>query len=161
MMSKHQFALLDRLSIIEHLLEQLAEFCSNHDPVKVVSLAGKTIQDAGMFEQLVDHRHLSHTPDVGFPPSDRTSSLSVAFTDSSIRDTASTNGLVCLYSEKDVSNDLNLSSKRNVELNVGRFSRIMLGIVVDGIGASPDVIFAMESLSVFVIEEIQSEKMPS
>nr|GFD32917.1 hypothetical protein [Tanacetum cinerariifolium] len=82
-----------------------------HDPVKVVSLAGRTIQDAEMFEQLVDHRHLSQTPDVGFPPSDRiflssisdksaeiayefldewddrvrTSASSVAFTDSSIR----------------------------------------------------------------------------
>nr|GFD28159.1 hypothetical protein [Tanacetum cinerariifolium] len=51
--------------------EQLAELYSKHDPVKVVSLAGKTIQDAEMFEQLVDHRHLSQTPDVGFPPSDR------------------------------------------------------------------------------------------
>nr|GFD44436.1 hypothetical protein [Tanacetum cinerariifolium] len=37
----------------------------------VVFLAGKTIQDAEMFEQLVDHRHLSQTSDVGFPPSDR------------------------------------------------------------------------------------------
>nr|GFB58264.1 hypothetical protein [Tanacetum cinerariifolium] len=55
-------------------------------------------------------------------------------------DTASTNGLVCLYSEKVVSNDLNLSSKRNAELNVGRFSRIMLGIVIGGIGASLDVV---------------------
>nr|GFD37592.1 hypothetical protein [Tanacetum cinerariifolium] len=70
MMSVHQFALLDRLSMIEHLLEHPAELYSKHDPVKVVSLAGKTIQDAGMFEQLVDHRHLSQTPDVGFPPSD-------------------------------------------------------------------------------------------
>nr|GFC89996.1 hypothetical protein [Tanacetum cinerariifolium] len=57
-----------------------------------------------------------------------------------IADTASANGLVCLYSEKDVSNDLNLSSKRNAELNVGRFSRIMLGIIGGGIGASPDVV---------------------
>nr|GFD04910.1 hypothetical protein [Tanacetum cinerariifolium] len=56
MMSEHQFALLDRLSMIDHLLEQLAEFYSNQDPVKVVSLVGKTIQDAEMFEQLVDHR---------------------------------------------------------------------------------------------------------
>nr|GFB55449.1 hypothetical protein [Tanacetum cinerariifolium] len=52
--------------------------------------------------------------------------------------TTSINGLVCLYSEKDVSNDLNLSSKRNADLNVGRFSRIMLGIVGGGIGASLD-----------------------
>nr|GFD46382.1 hypothetical protein [Tanacetum cinerariifolium] len=37
----------------------------------VVSLAGKTIQDAEMFKQLVDHRHLSQTSDVGFPPADR------------------------------------------------------------------------------------------
>nr|GFC71846.1 hypothetical protein [Tanacetum cinerariifolium] len=57
----------------------------------------------------------------------RTSASSVAFTDSSIR-------------EKDVSNNLNLSSKRDAELNVGRFSRIMLGIVGGGIGASPDVV---------------------
>nr|GFD13129.1 hypothetical protein [Tanacetum cinerariifolium] len=57
----------------------------------------------------------------------RTSASSVAFTDSSIR-------------EKDVSNNLNLSSKRNAELNVGRFSRIMLGIVGGGIDASPDVV---------------------
>nr|GFC48307.1 hypothetical protein [Tanacetum cinerariifolium] len=57
----------------------------------------------------------------------RTSASSVAFTDSSIR-------------EKDVSNDLNLSSKRNAELNVGRFLRIMLGIVGGGIGALPDVV---------------------
>nr|GFC80891.1 hypothetical protein [Tanacetum cinerariifolium] len=41
---------------------------------------------------------------------------------------------------KDVSNDLNLSSKRNAELNVGRFSRIKLRIVVGGIGASPNVV---------------------
>nr|GFD14789.1 hypothetical protein [Tanacetum cinerariifolium] len=54
--------------------------------------------------------------------------------------TASTNGLVCLYSEKVVSNDLNLSSKRDAELNVGRFLRIMLGIVVGGSGASLDVV---------------------
>nr|GFD04898.1 hypothetical protein [Tanacetum cinerariifolium] len=54
--------------------------------------------------------------------------------------TSSANGLVCLYSENDVSNDLNLSSKRNAELNVGRFSRIILGIVGGGIGASPDVV---------------------
>nr|GFC93279.1 hypothetical protein [Tanacetum cinerariifolium] len=54
--------------------------------------------------------------------------------------TASANGLVCLYSEKVFSNDFNLSSKRNAELNVGRFLRIMLGIVVGGIGASPDVV---------------------
>nr|GFD63560.1 hypothetical protein [Tanacetum cinerariifolium] len=39
--------------------------------VKVVSLAGKTIQDAEMFEQLVDRRHLIQTPDVRVPPSDR------------------------------------------------------------------------------------------
>nr|GFD45271.1 hypothetical protein [Tanacetum cinerariifolium] len=71
MMSEHQFALLDRLSMIEHLLEQLVEFYSNHDLVKVVSLAGKTIQDAEMFEQLVDHRHLFQTPDVGVLPSDK------------------------------------------------------------------------------------------
>nr|GFD62021.1 hypothetical protein [Tanacetum cinerariifolium] len=44
---------------------------SKHDPVKVDSLAGRTIQDAEMFEQLVNHRHLSYTPDVRFPPSDR------------------------------------------------------------------------------------------
>nr|GFD20161.1 hypothetical protein [Tanacetum cinerariifolium] len=37
----------------------------------VVSLAGRTIQDAEMFEQLVDHLHLSRTPEVGFPPSDK------------------------------------------------------------------------------------------
>nr|GFD49695.1 hypothetical protein [Tanacetum cinerariifolium] len=55
-------------------------------------------------------------------------------------DTTSKNGLVCLYSEKVVSNDLNLSSKRNTELNVGRFLRIVLGIVVGGIGASLDVV---------------------
>nr|GFD50896.1 hypothetical protein [Tanacetum cinerariifolium] len=30
--------------------------------------------------------------------------------------------------------------KRHAELNVGSFSRIMLGIVVGGIGASPDVV---------------------
>nr|GFD43551.1 hypothetical protein [Tanacetum cinerariifolium] len=57
----------------------------------------------------------------------RTSASSMAFTDSSIR-------------EKDVSNNLNLSSKRNAELNVGRFLRIMLRIVGGGIGASPDVV---------------------
>nr|GFD61585.1 hypothetical protein [Tanacetum cinerariifolium] len=34
----------------------------------------------------------------------------------------------------------NLSSKRNTELNVGRFSRIMLGMVGGGICASPDVV---------------------
>nr|GFC92306.1 hypothetical protein [Tanacetum cinerariifolium] len=54
--------------------------------------------------------------------------------------TASTNGLVCLYLEKVVSNDLNLSSKRNTELKVGRFLRIVLGIVDGGIGASLDVV---------------------
>nr|GEZ99178.1 hypothetical protein [Tanacetum cinerariifolium] len=52
-------------------LQALSEFYSKHDPVKVVSLAGKTIQDAEMFEQLVDHRYLSQTPDVGVPPSDK------------------------------------------------------------------------------------------
>nr|GFD36474.1 hypothetical protein [Tanacetum cinerariifolium] len=57
----------------------------------------------------------------------RTSASGVAFTDSSIR-------------EKDVSNNLNLSSKRNAKLNVGIFSRIMLGIIGGGIGASPDVV---------------------
>nr|GFD42672.1 hypothetical protein [Tanacetum cinerariifolium] len=56
-----------------------------------------------------------------------TSALSVAFTDSSIQ-------------EKDVSNNLNLSSKQNAELNVRIFSRIMLGIVGGGIDASPDVV---------------------
>nr|GFD49213.1 hypothetical protein [Tanacetum cinerariifolium] len=35
-----------RLSMIERFLEQLAQICSNHDPVLVVSLVGKTIQDA-------------------------------------------------------------------------------------------------------------------
>nr|GFC47121.1 hypothetical protein [Tanacetum cinerariifolium] len=64
-MSEHQFALLDRLSMIEHLLGQLAELYSKHDPVKVISLAGKTIQDAEMFKRLVDHWHLSQTLDVG------------------------------------------------------------------------------------------------
>nr|GFD53872.1 hypothetical protein [Tanacetum cinerariifolium] len=54
--------------------------------------------------------------------------------------TSSANRLVCLYSEKDVSNDLNLSSKQNAELNVGRLSRIMLGMVGGGIGASLDVV---------------------
>nr|GFD48422.1 hypothetical protein [Tanacetum cinerariifolium] len=44
---------------------------SKHDPVMVVSLAGRTIQDAEMFEQLVVHLHLSHIPEVGFPPSDK------------------------------------------------------------------------------------------
>nr|GFC64688.1 hypothetical protein [Tanacetum cinerariifolium] len=81
-----------------------------------------------------------------------------------IPDTASANGLVCLYSEKDVSNDLNLSSKRNAELNVGRFSRIMLGIIGGGIGASPDVVIVAmveESLLVLEFQEIQSEKMSS
>nr|GFC21439.1 hypothetical protein [Tanacetum cinerariifolium] len=47
------------------------ELYSKHDPVMVVFLAGRTIQDAEMFEQLVDHLHLSHTPEVGFPPSDK------------------------------------------------------------------------------------------
>nr|GEU75176.1 hypothetical protein [Tanacetum cinerariifolium] len=64
----------------------------------VVSLAGKTIQDAEMFEQLVDHRHLFQTPDVRVPPSDRTSASSVAFTDSSILDDAE--DLVCLPNEE-------------------------------------------------------------
>nr|GFD61675.1 hypothetical protein [Tanacetum cinerariifolium] len=35
---------------------------------------------------------------------------------------------------------LNLSSKRNAESNVGRFSRIMLGMVGGGICAQPDVV---------------------
>nr|GFC27374.1 hypothetical protein [Tanacetum cinerariifolium] len=42
-----------------------------HDPMMVVSLAGKTIQDAKRFEQLVDRRHLFQTSDVRVPPSDR------------------------------------------------------------------------------------------
>nr|GFC92007.1 hypothetical protein [Tanacetum cinerariifolium] len=71
MMSVHQLALLGRLSMFERLREQLAELYSKHDPVMVVSLAGRTIQDAEMFEQLVDHLHLSPTPVVGFPPSDK------------------------------------------------------------------------------------------
>nr|GFC92280.1 hypothetical protein [Tanacetum cinerariifolium] len=99
----------------------------------VVSLAWKTIHDAERFEQLVDRRHLFQTSDVRVPPSNRsaaiayevldeyddlvrTSASRVAFTDSSILDTTSTNRLVCLYSEKVVSNDLNLSSKQNTEL---------------------------------------------
>nr|GFB71853.1 hypothetical protein [Tanacetum cinerariifolium] len=49
----------------------LAKFCSNHDPVLVVSLARKTIQDAEKFEQWVDLLHLFQTPDVRVPPSDR------------------------------------------------------------------------------------------
>nr|GFD04154.1 hypothetical protein [Tanacetum cinerariifolium] len=69
MRSEHQFALLVCLSMIKHRLEQLTEFCSSHDPVMVVSLAGKTIQDAERFEQLVDRRHLFQTPDVRVPPS--------------------------------------------------------------------------------------------
>nr|GFD07709.1 hypothetical protein [Tanacetum cinerariifolium] len=71
MMSVHQLASLDRLSMIERRLEQLAELYSKHDPVMVVSLAGRPIQDVEMFGQLVDHLHLSHTPEVGFPPSDK------------------------------------------------------------------------------------------
>nr|GFC99728.1 hypothetical protein [Tanacetum cinerariifolium] len=50
--------------------------------------------------------------------------------------------------EKVVSNDLNLSSKWNAELNVGRFLRIMLEIVVGGIGASLDVVI------VAMVEEV-------
>nr|GEW68000.1 reverse transcriptase domain-containing protein [Tanacetum cinerariifolium] len=49
--SEHQIALLVRLSMTEHFLEQLEKFCSSHDPVMVVSLGGKTIQDAEKFEQ--------------------------------------------------------------------------------------------------------------
>nr|GFD49274.1 hypothetical protein [Tanacetum cinerariifolium] len=41
---------------------------------------------------------------------------------------------------KDVSNNPNLSSNQNAELNVRRFSWIMLRIVGGGIGASPDVV---------------------
>nr|GFC18076.1 hypothetical protein [Tanacetum cinerariifolium] len=114
--------------MIEHLLEPLAGLYSKHDPVKVVSVARKTTQDAEMFEELVDHRHLSQTPDVGFPPSDSGGSFLIIILSSS------------LQNEKDASNNLNLSSKRNAELNVGRFSRIMLIIVGGGIGASPDVV---------------------
>nr|GFD30883.1 hypothetical protein [Tanacetum cinerariifolium] len=47
---------------------------------------------------------------------------------------ASTNGFVCLYSEKLSSNDFNLSLKRNTKSNVGRFYRTSLGIGVGGIG---------------------------
>nr|GFB89394.1 hypothetical protein [Tanacetum cinerariifolium] len=47
------------------------KFCSNHDPVLVVSLARKTIQDAEKFEQWADLLHLFQTPDVRVPPSDR------------------------------------------------------------------------------------------
>nr|GFA86042.1 hypothetical protein [Tanacetum cinerariifolium] len=146
-------------------LVDLQHLCQTPD-VRDFPSKRRTIQDAGMFEQLVDHWHLFQTPDVEVPPSNRfrcssdhwielfpsifsiwiffnsisdksaaiayevldewddrvrTSALSVAFIDSSIR-------------------DLNLSSKRNAELNVGRFSRIMLGIVGGGIGASPVVV---------------------
>nr|GFD09847.1 hypothetical protein [Tanacetum cinerariifolium] len=65
--SVHQLAFLVRLSMIERRLERPAELCSKHDSVMVVSFAGRTIQDAEMFEQLVAHLHLSHTPEVGFP----------------------------------------------------------------------------------------------
>nr|GFD03575.1 hypothetical protein [Tanacetum cinerariifolium] len=58
MRSEHQFDLLVRLSMTEHFLEQLARFCSNDDSVLLVSLAGKTIQDAEKFEQWVDLLHL-------------------------------------------------------------------------------------------------------
>nr|GFD27174.1 hypothetical protein [Tanacetum cinerariifolium] len=67
MRSEHQFALLVRLSMTERFLEQLAKICSNHDPVLVVSLAGKTIQDAEKFKQWVDLLHLFQTPDVRVP----------------------------------------------------------------------------------------------
>nr|GFA56852.1 hypothetical protein [Tanacetum cinerariifolium] len=69
--SEHQFALLVRLSMTERFLKQLAKFCSNHDPVLVVSLAGRTIQDVEKFEQWVDLLHLFQTPDVRVPPSDK------------------------------------------------------------------------------------------
>nr|GFD40967.1 hypothetical protein [Tanacetum cinerariifolium] len=49
-----------------------------------------------------------------------------------------------MNSKKLTSNDFTLSSNRNTESKVGRFSRIALGIVVGGIGASlDDVIVAM------------------
>nr|GFC06155.1 hypothetical protein [Tanacetum cinerariifolium] len=140
----------------------LAELCSKYDPVMVVSLVGRIIQDTEKFEQLVDHLHLFHTPEEVLKECDdrvRTSASSVAFTDSSTREIR--HSLVAVSLEAglsvfkqplglppsfadtctdDVSNNLNLSSKRNAELNVGRFSRIMLGIVGGGIGASPDVV---------------------
>nr|GFC64479.1 hypothetical protein [Tanacetum cinerariifolium] len=53
------------------LAAPLAKFCSNHDPVLVLSLAGRTIQDAEKFEQWVDCLHLFQTSDVRVPPSDR------------------------------------------------------------------------------------------
>nr|GFC86411.1 hypothetical protein [Tanacetum cinerariifolium] len=100
------------------------ELYSKHDPVKVVSLAEKTIQDAEMFEQLVDHRHLSQTPDVGFLPSDRIFFNSISDKSAAIA-----------YEVLDEGDD-----RRNAELNIGRFSRIMLGIVGGGICASPDIV---------------------
>nr|GFB15327.1 hypothetical protein [Tanacetum cinerariifolium] len=48
-----------------------------------------------------------------------------------------------MNSEKLTSNDFTLSSKRNTESKVGRFSRTALGNVVGGIGASLVVIVAM------------------
>nr|GFD33613.1 hypothetical protein [Tanacetum cinerariifolium] len=50
---------------------ELAKFCSSHNPVMVVSLAGKIIQDAERFKHWVDLRHLFQTPDVRVPPSNR------------------------------------------------------------------------------------------
>nr|GFC04966.1 hypothetical protein [Tanacetum cinerariifolium] len=114
------------LVLIEHLLEQLAELYSKHDPVRVVSLAGKTIQDAKMFDQLVNHRHLSQTLDVRFPPSDSGGSFLIIILSSSLQ-----NGRISIGVQ---------NSLRNAELNIERFSRIMLGIVGGGIGASTDVV---------------------
>nr|GEX86497.1 reverse transcriptase domain-containing protein [Tanacetum cinerariifolium] len=54
----------------QQIHDELAKFRSNHDPVLVVSLAGRTVQDAEKFEQWVDLLHLFQTPDVRVPLSD-------------------------------------------------------------------------------------------
>nr|GFA95182.1 hypothetical protein [Tanacetum cinerariifolium] len=61
-------------------------------------------------------------------------------------------------SKKDVSKDLNLSSKRNAKLNVGRFSRIMLGIDSSVIGKS-DVIVVLDSANTLMHAEESRSKM--
>nr|GFB24750.1 hypothetical protein [Tanacetum cinerariifolium] len=144
---------------------RLPELYSKHDPVKVVSLARKTIQDAKMFEQLVDHRHLSQTPDVGFPPSDSGGSFLIIILSSSLQNGRISighmkfwmSGMIELELQPRVWHSQTLQSEplglppsfadpctdvqcRGSQTQYQQTDWIMLGIVGGGIGASPDVV---------------------
>nr|GFB96273.1 hypothetical protein [Tanacetum cinerariifolium] len=70
-------------------MQYLPQTIWRKDPVLEVSLAGKTIQDAKKFEQLVDLLHMFQTPNVRVRPSDRPTYTSVAGLDGVLADSGS------------------------------------------------------------------------